>query len=308
MLKDKWYIDGLAFECQGCGGCCSGPNEGYVWVNSTEIAALADEIGVTVDEFKGNYCRRVSLKYSLKEKKPSNDCIFLTRRKEGGKYCEVYNSRPMQCRTWPFWKSNLTNKNSWQSAAQDCPGMNRGRLFNINEIETIRDGDLSPLMMARPVHQQALEWIKAHLEDQEIIQQVNDIYQDIAGYIESVMPDCSSCGRCCDFGSYGHRLYATTLEMLVFFHFSRSVKPFGSIDQDKCIYRDKAGCSMYEGRTAGCRIFYCRDFPDELQNEIYEQVMERLKCLHNQYGAVYYYADLTWWLKNHQLFSLLPLK
>lgn len=303
MNKENWYNDGLAFECQGCGDCCSGPNEGYVWVNSAEIAAMASATGVSCDEFKSNFCRRVSLKYSLKEKRPSNDCIFLTKRKEGGKYCEVYSSRPLQCRTWPFWKGNLTNKNSWLSAAENCPGINRGRLFNVEEIEAIRDGDLSPLMVAKPVHQQALDWIKANLENKALIEQVAEIYQDIAGYIESAMPACDSCGKCCNFGRYGHRLYASTMEMLVFFHFSRAITPFGSTEEDKCIYRDKSGCSMYEGRTAGCRIFYCRDFPDELQNEIYEQIMERLKQLHNHCGAVYYYADLTWWLKNNQIFA-----
>ena len=267
-------------------------------MNSREIAAMAADVNMTPEQFKKDYCRRIGIKYSLKEKRPSHDCIFLEKNPEGGKYCEVYSTRPLQCRTWPFWKGLLANKHSWQAAAEGCPGMNKGRLFTQNEIETIRDGDLSPLTLARKADVQATEWIKANIENKDIIEEVFDIYNDIAAYIESAMPECDSCGKCCNFGQYGHRLYATTIEMMVFFHFSRSVKPFGALESDTCIYRDKAGCGVYEGRTAGCRIFYCRDLPDELQNELYEQVLERLKVIHHQYNAPYYYADLMWWLKN----------
>ena len=39
--KIPWYVAGLAFECQQCGGCCSGPAEGFVWATDAEIAAVA---------------------------------------------------------------------------------------------------------------------------------------------------------------------------------------------------------------------------------------------------------------------------
>ena len=36
-LDEKpWYASGLAFECTQCGDCCSGPEEGYVWVTPEE--------------------------------------------------------------------------------------------------------------------------------------------------------------------------------------------------------------------------------------------------------------------------------
>ncbi len=299
MARDKWYKDGLTFECQGCGNCCSGPEEGYVWMAPEELNAMAKEVNLTPEKFKNDYCRRIGFKYSLKEKKPSNDCIFLEKRQGGGKYCEVYNTRPIQCRTWPFWKGNLASKMTWQAAASTCPGMNRGRLFNISEIEAVRDGDLTPLQKQISPDSEALEWINSNIDNKDIIDQVLDIYSDIAMYIESASASCENCGKCCDFGTFGHRLYATTLEMLVFFHFARNVKPFGSLDNDMCIYRDKAGCMLYDGRTAGCRIFYCRDLPHELQNELYEQILERLKVLHNHYNTPYYYSDVMWWLKNN---------
>ncbi len=268
-------------------------------MDQDEMTAMAKELEMTAEQFKKDYCRRVSFKYSLRERKPSNDCIFLVNRPEGGKYCEVYNSRPLQCRTWPFWKTNLASKLSWQSAAEDCPGINKGRLFSIDEIEAVRDGDLSPLKNAVATEQKALQWIAANLQNEKIISQVNDIYTDISTFVDAASATCENCGNCCDFKTFGHRLYATTLEMMVFFHFARHSKGSGSLlTDDKCLYRDHAGCMLYEGRTAGCRIFYCRELPSELQNELYEQVLERLKVLHTHYEAPYYYADLMWWLKS----------
>ncbi len=40
--KSAWYVAGLHFECQGCGGCCSGPGEGYIWVTRREIEIIAE--------------------------------------------------------------------------------------------------------------------------------------------------------------------------------------------------------------------------------------------------------------------------
>ena len=54
-----WYVDGLAFECQECGHCCSGPEEGYVWITPEEIAAAAEHLGITAEAFSAKYTRKV---------------------------------------------------------------------------------------------------------------------------------------------------------------------------------------------------------------------------------------------------------
>ena len=42
-----WYIAGLAFQCQGCGCCCAGPDVGFVWATDDEIAAIAEHLNIT---------------------------------------------------------------------------------------------------------------------------------------------------------------------------------------------------------------------------------------------------------------------
>jgi len=102
-MEQPWYRDGLRFQCTQCGNCCTGA-PGYVWVNQQEIEALAAAVGETdLAVFEAKYVRKVGTRKSLKEF-GNGDCVFFdgqTRR------CTVYAQRPRQCRTWPFWDSNV---------------------------------------------------------------------------------------------------------------------------------------------------------------------------------------------------------
>ncbi len=135
--KPPWYAGGLAFECMGCGGCCAGPEEGYVWVKDKEIDAIAAHLNMPVDEMRRRYVRRVGRRQSLIECSPSGDCVFLESDEQGKRQCRVYPVRPAQCRTWPFWAQNVSSPYHWSEAARRCPGINRGsRLHRQEEIET----------------------------------------------------------------------------------------------------------------------------------------------------------------------------
>jgi hypothetical protein len=55
----------------------------------------------------------------------------------------VYEDRPRQCRTWPFWRINLASREDWAGAAAGCPGMDRGELHPAERIaETAADDGL----------------------------------------------------------------------------------------------------------------------------------------------------------------------
>jgi hypothetical protein len=128
-----WYKDGLRFTCTQCGDCCSGA-PGYVWVNNEEIAALAALVGMSADAFEDEYVRQVGIRKSLKEF-PNGDCIFLDPAKRG---CTVYDARPRQCRTWPFWDSNLKGPADWAHTCSVCPGSGKGKLYQLEQIEEQR--------------------------------------------------------------------------------------------------------------------------------------------------------------------------
>jgi Fe-S-cluster containining protein len=134
-MDDKpWYHNGLRFQCIGCGGCCIGA-PGYVWVNKAEIQAMASVLGLEVEQFEKTYVRLVGVRKSLVEY-PNGDCVFFDDRT---RRCRVYEVRPRQCRTWPFWASNLHTPEHWQQTCRGCPGANHGRLVSLREIRAQLD-------------------------------------------------------------------------------------------------------------------------------------------------------------------------
>ena len=134
--KTPWYSGGLAFECQGCGGCCAGPQEGYVWVTQDDVEAIAAHLRITLQEMMDKHVRRVGRRMSLKEVTKTKDCVFLDTDCDGERACRIYTFRPTQCRTWPFWESNLGDTDDWAMAGVRCIGINRGKLHSLEEIET----------------------------------------------------------------------------------------------------------------------------------------------------------------------------
>ena len=127
-----WYEEGLAFSCTQCGNCCTGA-PGYVWVDSETVSAIADHLGVSTGEIRLLHTRPVGERVSLNEY-ANGDCTFLdpqTRR------CRIYPVRPVQCRTWPFWRSNLESRETWRETARICPGLGAGEMVGVEEIEIL---------------------------------------------------------------------------------------------------------------------------------------------------------------------------
>ncbi len=127
-MSEPWYQEGLRFRCTQCGHCCTGA-PGYVWVNDEEIAALAEYLGERREEVEGLYTRPVGRRRSLREK-ANGDCVFYDREKG----CTVYPVRPRQCRTWPFWESNVRSPEAWRQTCESCPGAGHGDLISADEI------------------------------------------------------------------------------------------------------------------------------------------------------------------------------
>ncbi len=127
-MSDTWYADGLRFTCTQCGHCCTGA-PGFVWVNDEEIAAIAAFRGESVLETTALYTKPFRRERSLRER-ANGDCIFLSA--EGS--CTIYAVRPRQCRTWPFWESNLESRDDWHRACASCPGAGQGELIPAAEI------------------------------------------------------------------------------------------------------------------------------------------------------------------------------
>lgn len=131
MGRHRWWEQGVRFECQGTGCCCVTRGQfGFVYVSRTERRRLAQLLGIQPAAFTRRYCRRTGPTFRLIDRPGSADCIFL----ENGR-CGVYEARPLQCRTWPFWPE-MMNPRVWKREVVPlCAGVGRGRLVPAKEIE-----------------------------------------------------------------------------------------------------------------------------------------------------------------------------
>jgi Fe-S-cluster containining protein len=114
-----WWQEGVRFQCQGSGKCCvSRGAVGYVYLTLEDRRRLAGALGLGTAAFTRRYCERVDDQWRLRDGGP--DCTFLQDRR-----CGVYEARPTQCRTWPFWPENMAPK-AWAAVAAFCPGVGQG--------------------------------------------------------------------------------------------------------------------------------------------------------------------------------------
>lgn len=100
---------------------------------------MAKAVGVPLDRFMADYTRRVGARRSLKElvRDGKHDCVFLDRASRPGKaICQLYDARPSQCRTWPWWPENVETPQAWAETKRrtPCPGMGSGPLHGLVEI------------------------------------------------------------------------------------------------------------------------------------------------------------------------------
>lgn len=116
--------------------CCRF-DSGYVFLSAKDLERLAAFLGISPDETKATYCRSVETglapRLSLREQ-PNYDCTFW----RNGE-CSVYEARPLQCRTYPFWTPTLSSRANWDAERRYCPGINAGKLHEAEDIEALVD-------------------------------------------------------------------------------------------------------------------------------------------------------------------------
>jgi Fe-S-cluster containining protein len=84
---------------------------------------ISKKLNVETDAFLKKYARWIPRmgKWSLIEKSFGEDfhCVFL----ENGKLCSIYEVRPIQCRTYPYWPSVMESQKTWNEEKQLCEGI-----------------------------------------------------------------------------------------------------------------------------------------------------------------------------------------
>lgn len=135
-MGEPFYAQGIRFTCARCSACCRG-EPGYVFLTKADLKRLLRRLGLDFKRFFHDYCTLVDagngMALSLREvtrNKSSNDCVLW-----GEKGCSVYEDRPVQCSTYPFWPSIMGSRASWKREASACPGIDSGEPRSRNYIE-----------------------------------------------------------------------------------------------------------------------------------------------------------------------------
>ncbi|RXJ88938.1 zinc/iron-chelating domain-containing protein [Arcobacter sp. CECT 8983] len=121
LIKKDGYD--FAFNPKGCesceGNCCIGES-GNIWISRQEIEYLKNHLNISIEELTSKYIEKRGYRYSIKERKLAENnyaCIFFDLEK---RQCGIYEARPTQCRTFPFWEYFKTNK---EEVIKECPAI-----------------------------------------------------------------------------------------------------------------------------------------------------------------------------------------
>ena len=123
-MSDLMKQDGFSYSfnpsaCESCEGrCCTGES-GYIYVSKSEVEKICELLKMEIKDFVPNYLFKKGYKYSIKENKfgESYECIFYDRDTNG---CKIYEARPTQCKTFPFWDYYKTRV---EELKLECPGI-----------------------------------------------------------------------------------------------------------------------------------------------------------------------------------------
>lgn len=126
-----WWGEGLKFSCKRCGACCGG-SPGAVWFTEDEAFDIAEFLGLDLEGFLRAFVWNKYGRPSFKEKE-NYDCVFLDDSGDSKK-CLIYDHRPSQCRTFPFWHDVVETESAWRRYARDCPGMDSGELYDESAV------------------------------------------------------------------------------------------------------------------------------------------------------------------------------
>lgn len=127
--RSYFFDSGIRFTCQQCGACCVGV-PGTIYISAEEIRTVSRFMDMNASEFKRQNCYAFKDAYSIREDTQGR-CLFF---KDG---CGIYPVRPLQCRTFPFWFSNMRSEKRWRRVEKQCPGIGTGLFYSREEILSI---------------------------------------------------------------------------------------------------------------------------------------------------------------------------
>ncbi|MBN1232387.1 MAG: YkgJ family cysteine cluster protein [Candidatus Coatesbacteria bacterium] len=123
----------LRFRCIQCGACCR-VEDGMVYITAIDEKSIAKHLSLPLFKFRRKYVTTDPEYFNKKCLKNEDDgnCPFFVENK-----CSIYEVRPLQCRSFPFWPEFMKEENGIKKLLELCPGFGKGKLYSKEEIEAI---------------------------------------------------------------------------------------------------------------------------------------------------------------------------
>mmetsp|Transcript_14015 Transcript_14015/g.23336 ORF Transcript_14015/g.23336 Transcript_14015/m.23336 type:complete len:765 (-) Transcript_14015:26-2320(-) len=196
MSKSKPWFDGaVGFACTACGKCCLSRGQSRVFVNPKEIERISKQTKLSAETFTTNIKQSKSSMngnsitnlVSLKGDPTGKQCMFLDTKN----HCSIYESRPTQCRTYPYWPQNMIGQAEWLAESYDCEGISfiRGKNQETSSIRpasksatgAIASTEIAMNMIIHQIHNQGIGENWTYNEAKELLEDAMLLQSD---YIE----------------------------------------------------------------------------------------------------------------------------
>lgn len=126
----KWFKDAITFSCTSCGKCCKTKGSNRVYLNLAESEVMSSHLGLSLEAFHEKYTdnrldKNGLMLKSIKQHETKKQCTFLD-----GNKCSIYEARPTQCKTYPFWPQNMIGPAEWVAESHMCEGIKVTKKLN----------------------------------------------------------------------------------------------------------------------------------------------------------------------------------
>ncbi|MFV1993153.1 MAG: YkgJ family cysteine cluster protein [Acidiferrobacterales bacterium] len=114
------------FKCTGCGKCCTGnPRTHFIELTTGEAEKIQRSLNIGRSWFYRRYLEVLGEQtWGIRIGKDKR-CVFLDKKKA----CRIYQTRPQQCRSYPYWPEILGSRSAWQNESRRCEGIGLGNLI-----------------------------------------------------------------------------------------------------------------------------------------------------------------------------------
>ncbi len=141
-----------------------------------------------------------------------------------------------------------------------------------------------------------IAWLRA-ASSGPAVELLESIYADLRREVAARAPVCRTSGRCCNFDSWGHRLYVTGLEAAyAWARLEASRRP--GLDEiasarrrGGCPFQSELLCTIHAIKPLGCRVYFCDQSAQHWQQEVYERLFARIRSAHEIAAVPYIYAE-----------------